>query len=87
MPISRTILTTSINAGSAYGMDGMRKITVEVPGQLLDNALLETGKGVSETVREGLKRLASARAQRELRALRGKVKFSMSWREMKDKDA
>ncbi|MFZ1991230.1 MAG: hypothetical protein WAW96_15835 [Alphaproteobacteria bacterium] len=62
----------------------MRKITVEVPAELLDMAQAETGKGISETVREGLKKLASMRAQKELLALRGKVKFSMTWQEMKE---
>lgn len=62
----------------------MRKITVEVSEDVLGMAQAETGKGVTETVREGLKRLASARAQKELLALRGKVKFSMTWQEMKE---
>ncbi|NWG70845.1 MAG: hypothetical protein HXY23_04430 [Parvularculaceae bacterium] len=74
----------SILYGIKYGMETIRKITVEVPESLLDDAQAETGKGVSETVREGLKRIASARAQRELLALRGKVKFSMTWQEMKE---
>ena len=65
-------------------MDGTRKITVEVSESLLDKAQAETGKGVTDTVREGLKKLASARAQKELLALRGKVKFSMTWQEMKE---
>ncbi len=65
-------------------MDEMRKITVEVPETLLEMAQSETGKGVSETVREGLRKLASTRAQKELLALRGKVKFSMTWQEMKE---
>ena len=66
-----------------YGMSVQRKITVSVPQDLLVSAQKETGAGVTETVREGLKKLASLRAQRELLALRGKVKFSMTWEEMK----
>lgn len=62
----------------------MRKITVEVPEKLLDMAQSETGKGVSDTVRDGLRKLASARAQKELLALRGKVKFSISYEDMKE---
>ncbi len=54
-----------------------------VPEDLLISAQKETGTGVTETIREGLKKLASARAQRELLALRGKVKFSMTWEAMK----
>lgn len=65
-------------------MGEVRKITVEVPGRLLEMAQSETCKGVTETVREGLKKLAAARAQKELLALRGKVKFSMSWQAMKE---
>jgi hypothetical protein len=37
-----------------------------------------TGEGVSETVRAGLKKLASIQAQQELLKLRGKVRFAMS---------
>lgn len=78
------ILTTSRSTGTDAGMEGTRKITVEVAESLLGMAQSETGMGVSETVREGLKRLASARAQKKLLALRGKVKFSMTWQEMKE---
>jgi hypothetical protein len=65
-------------------MSQQRKITVLVPDELLISAQKETGTGVTETVREGLKTLASRRAQRELLALRGKVTFSMTWEEMKE---
>jgi hypothetical protein len=65
-------------------MSLQRKITVSVPEDLLVSAQKETGAGVTETVREGLEKLASLHAQRELLALRGKVKFSMTWEEMKE---
>jgi hypothetical protein len=65
-------------------MSQQRKITVSVPEDLLVSAQKETGAGVTETVREGLKKLASLRAQRELLTLRGKVKFSMTWEDMKE---
>ena len=64
-------------------MGEMRKITVEVPLRDLENAQALTGQGVTETVRAALRKLASVRAQRELRKLRGKVKFSMSLGEMR----
>lgn len=64
-------------------MNDMRKITVEVPEQDLEKAQAFTGQGVTETVRAGLKKLASIRAQQELRKLRGKVKFSMSLEELR----
>jgi hypothetical protein len=65
-------------------MARQRKITVLIPEDLLISAQKETGSGVTETVREGLKTLASRRAQRELLALRGKLKFSMTWQELKE---
>lgn len=64
-------------------MGDMRKITVEVPQDLLATAQAYTGEGVTETVREGLRKLASIRAQQQLRKLRGKLKFSMTVDELK----
>jgi len=64
-------------------MSEMRKITVQVPESLLEKAQAYTGEGVTQTVTAALKRLASIRAQQELLKLRGKVKFSMTWQEMK----
>lgn len=64
-------------------MGEMRKITVDVPADDLAAAQKYTGAGVTETVREALKQLRSARAQQELLKLRGKVKFDMTWEEMK----
>ncbi|MBV9569695.1 MAG: hypothetical protein JO056_00445 [Alphaproteobacteria bacterium] len=59
-------------------MDEMRKITVEVPSQDLEYAQAYTGEGVTETVRAGLKKLASIRAQQEFRKLRGTYKSSLN---------
>jgi hypothetical protein len=77
-------LCAIFDAGIVNGMTQQRKITVLVPEDLLVSAQKETGTGVTETVREGLKNLASRRAQRELLALRGKVKFSLTWEELKE---
>lgn len=64
-------------------MSEMRKITVDVPEDLLERVQEFTGAGVTETVRTALKQLDSQRAQREMLKLRGKIKFSMTWQEMK----
>ncbi len=64
-------------------MGDMRKITVLVPEDVLEVAQAYTGEGVTQTVTAGLKRLASIQAQQELLKLRGKVKFAMTWQEMK----
>lgn len=62
-----------------------KKITVEVPDDLLRRAQDATGTGVTETVRRGLERVAADRAYAELRKLRGKVKFVDGWRELRGK--
>ena len=64
-------------------MRALRKITVEVPADDLARAQAYTGEGVTETVRAGLRRLASMKAQEALLKLRGKVKFSMTADELK----
>jgi hypothetical protein len=79
----RTSLNASPNAGMNAGMSELRKITVQVPEDVLEKAQAYTGEGVTQTVTAALKRLASIQAQQELLKLRGKVKFSMTWQEMK----
>jgi hypothetical protein len=64
-------------------MSEHRKITVQVSRHDLDMAQELTGEGVTETVRAGLKKLASIRAQQRLMKLRGKVKFAMSLDELR----
>jgi hypothetical protein len=76
-------LKTSSKAGILTGMSALRKITVEVPEKDLAAAQAFTGEGVSETVRAALRKLASMRAQHELLKLRGKVKFDLTYDEIK----
>jgi len=61
----------------------MRKITVEVSERDLASAQELTGGGITETVREGLRKLASIQAQQRLLKLRGKVKFDLTLEEMR----
>ena len=67
-------------------MPNTRKITLEIPHDLLRKAQKSTGEGVTATVRRGLELLAASTAYEELRKLRGRVKFSIKLRELrKDK--
>jgi hypothetical protein len=59
-------------------MDGARKITVEVPVDLLERAQRASGTGVTQTVRAGLQLVAASEAYARLRRLRGRVRFSQS---------
>jgi hypothetical protein len=79
---------TISNAGIRYGilktaMGALRKITIEVPADLLDKAQKATGSGVTQTVRSGLQVLAASQAYERLRQSRGKVRFSRTLDELK----
>jgi hypothetical protein len=60
-----------------------RKITVHVRSDLLNRAQRAARAGVSETVRKGLELLAAGEAYDSLLKMRGKVKFSIDLRELR----
>ena len=60
-----------------------RKITVEVPEDLLEKAQQASGAGITQTVRTGLQLVAASHAYARLRELRGKVRFSQTTDELK----
>jgi hypothetical protein len=64
-------------------MDTARKITVEVPRELLEKAQRASGTGVTQTVRTGLQLVAASQTYARLRKLRGKVRFSRTVAELK----
>jgi hypothetical protein len=64
-------------------MELVRKITVNVPSELLGKAQRVTGTGIAQTVCMGLQLVAALRAYARLRGLRGKVHFSCALAELK----
>jgi len=64
-------------------METARKITVEVPQELLEKAQRASGVGITQTVRTGLQLVAASRTYARLRRLRGKVRFSRTVAELK----
>jgi len=64
-------------------MGAARKITVEVPVELLERAQQASGTGVTQTVRAGLQLIAASQAYARLRMYRGKVRFSRKAAELK----
>lgn len=60
-----------------------RKITVEIPRDLLEKAQRASGTGVTQTVRAGLQLVAASRTYARLRQLRGKVRFTLALDELK----
>lgn len=61
-----------------------QKVTVHVDQVLLRHAQERTGQGVSATIRQGLTLVAAGAAYEKLRALRGRVKFSIDLRALRE---
>lgn len=64
-------------------MSEMQKITAHVPAELLRSAQEATGKGITDTVKEGLEALARSDAYRKLRSLRGKLPLDIDLKELR----
>jgi hypothetical protein len=64
-------------------MQPARKITVEIPAELLEKAQNASGTGITQTIRTGLQLVAASGAYHQLREMRGKVRFSRTLAELK----
>ena len=64
-------------------MESPRKITVEVPPDLLEKAQQATGTGITQTIRTGLQLVAASHAYARLRQRRGKVRLTRPLAELK----
>lgn len=60
-----------------------KKVTIELPEELLDKAQQATGTGITQTVRTGLQLVAASQAYAQLRQARGKFRFSRTVAELK----
>jgi hypothetical protein len=65
-------------------MRGVKKITVEVPSDLLLKAQQSTGQGVTATVRRGLELVVVRKAYKKLRRFRGRVGLSIDLEKLRD---
>ena len=64
-------------------MGTARKITIEVPPDLLERAQRASGAGITQTVRTGLQLVAASHAYARLHQLRGKVRFTRTLADLK----
>ena len=64
-------------------METVRKITVEVPRELLQKAQQATGAGITQTIRTGLQLVAASQGYARLRQFRGRVGFSRALAHLK----
>ncbi len=60
-----------------------RKITVELPEDLLEKAQRASGAGITQTIRTGLQLVAASGAYARLLQMQGKVRFSKTVAELK----
>jgi hypothetical protein len=60
-----------------------RKITIELPPDLLEKAQRASGTGITQTIRTGLQLVAASGAYDRLLRMRGKVRFSKTVAELK----
>ena len=58
-------------------MNKIKRTTANLPADLLREATEATGKGITETIIEGLKLVRRARAFAKAEALRGKLKLDI----------
>jgi uncharacterized protein (DUF2252 family) len=65
-------------------MEKAKKVTVDVPEDLLRRAQKTTGQGITATIRTGLQLVAATGAYEALRRLRGSARFSIDWRELRE---
>ena len=55
----------------------LKKLTLQVPNDLLARATQATGEGITPTIRRGLELVAAGGAYRNLRSLKGQVKLDL----------
>ena len=58
-------------------MPATRRVTANLPSDLLDAAMEATGRGITETIVEGLTQVQRRRFYDRAMALRGKLKLSI----------
>lgn len=61
-----------------------KKVTMLLPKALVEEVTRTFNKPLTEIVREVLRAQISKQASQQLAALRGKVKFSMTYQELKE---
>jgi hypothetical protein len=66
-------------------MGGARRITANLPEDLLRDAMEVSGRGITETLVEGLRLVRRTRALQKAMALRGKVELHVDLEESRER--
>jgi hypothetical protein len=64
----------------------MKKLTIMIPEDLLRRARRATRTGITPTVRQGLEILAKQDVYDEMLRMKGKIKFGMTWQELRGEE-
>ena len=64
----------------------VKRITANLPEQLLDEATAVTGKGITETLIAGLELVRRSRAHAKATALRGRLKLDIDLESSRERD-
>lgn len=62
-----------------------RRTTANLPADLLDEAMRATGRGITETIIEGLTLVRRSRAAQLASSLKGKVQFDFNVKESRER--
>jgi hypothetical protein len=65
-------------------MGAARKVTLQLPADLLERAQRSSGKNLTATICDGLKLVAAGPAYEGLRRLRGRVRFSIDLQRLRE---
>lgn len=66
-------------------MTELRRVTANLPFDLLEDAIQVTGKGITETLVEGLERVRRAGAYEKAMALKGKLHLHIDLEESRER--
>ena len=70
---------------SIKDMTNAKRITANLPGELLARAMKVTRKGITETLVEGLRQVRRRSAYEKAMALRGKIKLDVNLEESRER--
>ena len=70
---------------SMKNMTKAKRVTANLPEALLQAAMQVTGKGITETLVEGLQRVQRGRAYQKAMALRGRVRLVIDLAESRER--
>ena len=75
--VQSSVLTLVLMPVIITGMTNAKRITANLPKDLLEEAMKVTKRGITETLVEGLRQVRRRRAYEKAMALRGKIKLDI----------